>query len=75
VAFTYEYKLDFPIAIDTPSNDAIPKTMQALQLRGTPNTLIWNGRGELAFREFGHVDDLASGAVFGQVFATTPSIA
>jgi peroxiredoxin len=66
-AFIHEYKLDFPIAIDAPSGSAIPQTMQALQLRGTPSTLIWDTEGQLSFHEFGHIDDLSLGAVIGQL--------
>jgi peroxiredoxin len=66
-AFIHEYKLEFPVAIDAPSHDAIPLTMQALQLRGTPSTLIWDSRWQLSVHEFGHMDDLALGTVIGQL--------
>jgi peroxiredoxin len=68
-AFIHEYKLQFPIGIDQPSDGPIPKTMEALRLRGTPSTLIWNADGELCFHEFGHIDDLALGVVIGQLIA------
>src|SRR3546814_11827178 len=42
-AFVHEYRLSFPIAIDTPADDGpIPKTMQALPLKGHP-TLDFTG--------------------------------
>jgi peroxiredoxin len=66
-AFIHEYKLEFPIGIDEPGEGLIPQTMQALQLRGTPSTLIWNANGELCFHEFGHIDDLTLGLVIGQL--------
>lgn len=66
-AFIHEYKLQFPIAIDAPGDGRIPITMQALQLKGTPSTLIWNPSGELCVKQFGHIDDLALGVMIGQL--------
>jgi peroxiredoxin len=66
-AFIHEYQLEFPIAIDASGEGPIPQTMQALELRGTPSTLIWDGNGQLRLNEFGHVDDLVLGLVIGQL--------
>ena len=67
--FIHEYKLDFPVAIDAPSEGPIPQTMQALNLRGTPSTIIFDAEGNIRFNQFGHVDDLALGSVIGQLLA------
>lgn len=68
-AFIHEYKLNFPIGVDVASIDGepIPQTMAAWQLRGTPSTIVFSADGELCLHEFGHVDDLALGAVIGQL--------
>jgi peroxiredoxin len=68
-AFIHEYRLSFPIAVDAPGEIDVPQTMQALGLRGTPSTLIWDSDGQLRFHQFGHVDDLTLGYVIGQLLA------
>jgi hypothetical protein len=70
-AFIHEYRLSFPIGIDRHTPDeAIPQTMKALNLRGTPSTVIFDTAGEICFHEFGHVDDLVLGLTIGQLLAT-----
>lgn len=68
-AFIHEYKLSFPIGVDTASksNFPIPLTMAAWQLRGTPSTLVFAPDGALCLHEFAHVDDLVLGTVIGQL--------
>ena len=70
-AFIHEYRLSFPIGVDRHIPDeAIPQTMQALNLRGTPSTVIFDTAGEICFHEFGHVDDLVLGLTIGQLLST-----
>ena len=38
--FQHEYRWPFPIGIDQPDGDSVPKTMAAYQMQGTP-TLFW----------------------------------
>lgn len=62
-AFVHEYRLTFPIGIDTPSpHDPIPQTMRAYGMRGTPSLLLFDRDGKLVLHKFGAVDDLALGA-------------
>lgn len=61
-AFVHEYKFSFPIGIDTPSGEDIPKTMMAYEMRGTPTLLIYDRQGRLRRHYFGRPDDLVLGA-------------
>lgn len=69
-AFVHEYRLNFPIAIDQPSDTGpLPRTMKAWGLGGTPSTIIFDRDGKLALKELGHLDDLRLGAFVGQLIA------
>jgi hypothetical protein len=69
-AFIHEYRIDFPVGVDRPSGqDGIPLTMAALGLRGTPSLLLFDHEGQLRLHHFGQIDDLALGAVIGQLIA------
>ena len=66
--FIHEYRLRFPIAVDEPDpRSPIPRTMAAWQLQGTPSLLLLDRRGRLQLKHFGRIDDLALGAVVGQL--------
>ena len=69
-AFLHEYRIRFPIAVDEPSNGSpIPKTMAAYNMNGTPTLLVFDRDGNLRVNHFGHIDDLALGALLGQLVA------
>lgn len=62
-AFLYEYRIRFPIGVDRPGEGvAIPKTMAAYQMQGTPTLLLIDRRGQLRAQHFGAVPDLQVGA-------------
>ncbi len=62
-AFIHEYRLAFPIAIDTPQQGTpVPQTMAALNLRGTPSLIIIDQEGIIRHNHFGRPDDMAVGA-------------
>jgi hypothetical protein len=63
-AFVHEYRIDYPVAVDAPSEDGspIPRTMSAYAMRGTPTTILVDAEGRLRARHFGVVDDLVLGA-------------
>lgn len=66
--FVHEYRLRFPIAIDAPGiGTPLPRTMQAYGLRGTPSLVLIGRDGRVALNHFGHLDDLALGALVGQL--------
>ncbi|OSZ46380.1 alkyl hydroperoxide reductase [Alcaligenes faecalis] len=73
-AFVHEYRLNFPIAIDQPSDSGpLPHTMNEWGLGGTPSTIIFDRDGNLALKELGHLDDLRLGAFVGQLIARRPA--
>ena len=64
-AFLYEYKINFPVGIDAPSDndgDPIPKTMQKYEMRGTPTLILIDRKGYLRKHKMGHEHDLQLGA-------------
>jgi len=63
-AFLHEYRIGFPVGIDLRRPDgAIPQTMRAYGMRGTPTTLLYDRAGRLRLHQFGHLDDMRLGAV------------
>ena len=62
-AFIHEYHWTFPIGVDEPSGKAaVPHTMAAYQMRGTPSLLLFDRAGRLRWHHFGRPDDLMVGA-------------
>jgi peroxiredoxin len=71
-AFVHEYRWGFPIGIDVPDGDSIPKTMAAYELRGTPTLLLFDRQGRLRRHYFGQIEDLRLGAEV-MALATEPA--
>jgi hypothetical protein len=66
--FIHEYRLSFPIGIDTPDpHSPIPKTMAAWGLQGTPSLVLLDRTGQIQLKHFGRIDDMALGAIVGQL--------
>lgn len=63
-AFLHEYRVRFPVGVDAPDSGdaAIPQTMRAYGMRGTPTTVLIDARGRLRRQVFGAHDDLLLGA-------------
>ena len=62
-AFLHEYKIPFPVGIDSPSNrGGIPQTMARYGMQGTPTLILVDRRGRLRKQKFGLEDDLVLGA-------------
>ena len=68
-AFVHEYRLAFPIGIDQPGTASMPLTMQAYSLQGTPSVVLLDRRGRVRLNHFGRIDDMALGALIGQLLA------
>lgn len=67
-AFVHEYRLQFPIGVDQPDPvRALPLTLQAYGLQGTPSLVLIDKAGRVRMTHFGAVDDLAIGAAIGQL--------
>ena len=68
--FLHEYRIKFPVGIDAPNPAGnISTTMNAYRLQGTPSLLVIDQQGYLRENAFGHVSDLAVGALIGQLLA------
>ena len=75
-AFVHEYRLRFLIGIDqATAGAAIPLTMQALELRGTPSVVLLDRQGRIRLNHFGRIDDMALGALIGQLMAEEAGVA
>ena len=61
-AFLHEYRISFPVGVDTPGKSALPVTMERYELRGTPSLLLLDQSGVLVAHHFGHVSPLKLGA-------------
>ena len=67
-AFLHEYRIGFPVAVDTASAEGpIPRTMQAYGMRGTPTLVVIDRNGRLRHQHFGQVSDLVLGAQIAQL--------
>jgi peroxiredoxin len=68
-AFVHEYRLRFPIGVDSPGELAggLPQTMRAYALEGTPTLILIDKAGNIRMQYFGQIDDLRVGAVIGQL--------
>ncbi len=65
-AFLHEYRVRFPVGVDAPDpgGEAIPQTMRAYGMRGTPTTVLIDALGRLRRQVFGAHDDLLLGAEY-----------
>ncbi len=69
--FIDEYRLTFPVGVDTPDGVGLPLTMQDYALEGTPTLILIDRTGRLRHRLFGAASDLAVGAAIGSLAAET----
>jgi hypothetical protein len=75
-AFIHEYRWPFPIGIDMPGPEGgVPRTMRDLALQGTPSAVLLDRSGRVRLRHFGAADDIALGAMLGQLLAEPPAAA
>ncbi len=70
-AFLHENRIHFPVGVDSPTDDggAVPKTMQAYKMQGTPTLLLIDHAGRLRRQVFGHISDLELGAEIASIVA------
>ncbi len=68
-AFVHEYGIRFPVGVDAPGlhGDAIPRTMAAYGMQGTPTTVLIDANGHVRRQVFGVHDDVALGAELGRL--------
>ncbi len=69
-AFLYEYKIHFPVGVDSPSDSGpVPQTMARYGLRGTPSLVLIDRQGRLRFHAFGRPEDMLVGAAVAALLA------
>lgn len=73
-AFLYEYGISFPVAIDMPGTQAIPKTMEAYGLQGTPSLILIDINGNRRAQFFGQIHDLQLGAEIAFLLADSSKL-
>ena len=61
-AFLHEYRITFPVGVDSEGIGSMPKTMETYQMRGTPSMLLIDKTGRLRANHFGDVSELLLGA-------------
>ena len=62
-AFLHEYKIEFPVGIDVPSEGGgLPRTMARYGMKGTPTQILVDRQGRLRKQKLGWEDDLVLGA-------------
>jgi hypothetical protein len=67
-AFLHEYRIRFPVGVDAHEpRITLPITMGRYQLQGTPSLVVIDRAGRIRLNEFGHVEDLAVGAILARL--------
>ena len=61
-AFLHEYRISFPVGVDEAGSGALPKTMEAYRMQGTPSTILIDKTGHLRSHQFGDVSEMKLGA-------------
>ncbi len=73
-AFLHEYRIPFPVGIDRPSEtEAVPETMRAYSLQGTPSLILIDREGRRRAQHFGSVTDLRLGAEIMALIGERPA--
>ncbi len=73
-AFLHEYRITHPVGVDAAvANEAIPQTMRAYAMQGTPSLILIDRAGRMRLHEFGRMDDLRLGCLLGRM--VTESVA
>jgi peroxiredoxin len=69
--FLAEYRVRFPVGVDAPdtAGAAIPQTMQAYEMQGTPTLVLIDAQGHRRAQHFGTHDELLLGAEIGRLLA------
>ena len=69
-AFLHEFRITMPVAVDRHvSNQQLPATMTAYDMRGTPTLIVIDRNGYVRHHHFGQIDELVLGTEIGQLLA------
>lgn len=67
-AFLHEYDITHPVGVDAAvANEAVPQTMRAYAMQGTPSLILIDRAGRIRLHEFGRMDDLRLGSLLGRL--------
>lgn len=69
--FLHEYRITFPVGVDTPGKATMPVTMERYGLRGTPSLLLLDKAGVLRAHYFGQISPLKLGAEIAALLAVS----
>lgn len=75
-AFLHENRIDFPVGVDAPGDEArdpIPLTMRRYGLQGTPSLVLIDRAGRVRRSSFGAEEDLIVGAAIATLVAEIPA--
>jgi peroxiredoxin len=73
-AFSSEYRIQFPIAVDRPSTSGpVPRTMANYGMSGTPTLIVIDRKGRIRLKHFGLLADMQVGSVIGGLLAEVES--
>lgn len=64
-AFLHEYRISFPVGVDAAGKGALPQTMAAYEMQGTPTLVLIDKKGRRRAQYFGQVPDLRLGHDIG----------
>jgi len=71
--FLHEYQIQFPVGVDQSRDGfALPATMAAYEMQGTPTTILIDRNGRLCAHHFGQISDLILGQQIGSLLAGEP---
>jgi peroxiredoxin len=71
--FIHEFRIKFPVGIDSAGDDRIPETMRRYQMRGTPSLMLIDRDGQLRAHKMGQLEDLVLGAAVQQLIDEPPN--
>ena len=73
-AFSSEYRIEFPLAVDRPSaSGPVPLTMAGYGMSGTPTLIVIDRNGRIRLKHFGRLADMQVGSVIGRLLAEVES--
>ena len=71
-AFMHEWRIPFPVGVDTPGESDIPMTMARYEMRGTPTLVLIDREGRRRAQVFGRPEDMEVGAAIQALIDESP---
>lgn len=67
--FLKEKRITYPVAVDEKGDGAMPKTMEAYAMQGTPTLVLVDRKGRRRAQHFGHISNMRIGAEIATLIA------